>query len=188
MSSLASEQDTEGPRIGLPALAAGFLKMGLCGFGGVLPVARRVIVEERKWLGEREFAEILGLCQTLPGPNVVNASIVIGERFAGLAGSLTCIVSLMAAPILILIALGELYAHWAGVATVDAAIRGMALAAAALISGNGLKMLRRLKLSARSLIVAAATFASIGLRHWPLIPVVLAMSVASFLAQDVPQR
>jgi chromate transporter len=187
MSSLASEREEE-PRIGLPALAAGFLKMGLCGFGGVLPFARRVIVEERKWLSEREFAEILGLCQTLPGPNVVNASIIIGERFAGLPGSLTCITSLMAAPILILVALGELYARWAGVATVEAAIGGMALAAAALISGNGLKMLRRLKLSVRGLIVLAATFTSIGLLHWPLIPVVLAMSVASFLAQDAPSR
>ncbi|SEC40361.1 chromate transporter [Rhizobiales bacterium GAS191] len=188
MSSLATERSAERPQIGLPALATGFLKMGLCGFGGVLPFARRVIVEERQWLSEREFVEILGLCQALPGPNVVNTSIIIGERFAGLPGSLTCIASLMAAPILILVALGELYEHWAGVPKIDAAIGGMAIAAAALIAGNGLKMLRRLKLSLRSLFVAAATFSAIGLLHWPLIPVVLVMSLVSFLAQGETAR
>ena len=184
----AQERQAGLPHIALSALAAGFLKMGLCGFGGVLPVARRVIVEERKRLSEREFAEILGLCQALPGPNIVNASIMIGERFAGLRGSITCITSLMAAPILILIGLGELYERWAGLARVDAAIGGMAIAAAALIAGNGLKMLRRLRLSWRSLAVVAATFAAIGLLHWPLIPVVLVMSLVSFLVQGEAQR
>jgi chromate transporter len=188
MSSLASERSEHGPRIDLSALASAFLKMGLYGFGGVLPFARRVLVEERRWLNEREFAEILGLCQALPGPNVVNASIIIGERFRSLPGSLTCILSLMTAPLVILVMLAGLYAHWAGVHAVDAAIGGMALAAAALIAGNGLKMLRRLKLPARDLAVSAATFAAVGLLHWPLIPVVLAMVVVSFALQGQPSR
>ena len=176
------------PRIGLPALAAGFLKMGLLGFGGVLPIARQVIVEERKWLSEREFAEVYGLCQALPGPNVVNASTMIGDRFAGVPGSVTCILSLLAAPVLIPVGLGELYERWAGLASVNAGIGGMAIAAAGLVTGNGLKMLRRLRLSWRSLAVVATTFAAIGLLHWPLIAVVLAMSIVSFLAQGEARR
>jgi chromate transporter len=180
VSSLVSERSEGKGRIGLAALASAFLKMGLYGFGGVLPFARRILVEERRWLDEREFAEILALCQALPGPNVVNASIIIGERFGGFAGSLTSILSLMTAPLVILVGLAELYAHWEGVHAVEAAIGGMALAAAALIGGNGLKMLRRLRLPARDLGVAAATFAAVGLLHWPLIPIVLAMIAVSF--------
>src|SRR6202035_832129 len=130
MSRLVSEREGVRSPIGLAELASAFLKMGLYGFGGVLPFARRVLVEERGYLSEREFAEILGLCQALPGPNIVNASIVIGERFRGLAGSVTCILSLMTAPLVILVILAELYARWAGVHLVDAAIGGMALAAA----------------------------------------------------------
>ena len=188
MSSLVSEREGEPSRIGLLALASAFLKMGLYGFGGVLPFARRVLVEERGYLSEREFAEILGLCQALPGPNIVNASIVIGERFGGFAGSVTCILSLMTAPLVILIMLAELYAHWVGVHLVDAAIGGMALAAASLIGGNGLKMLRRLKLPLRELSVAGATFVAVGLLHIPLIPVVVTMAIVSFALQERTAR
>ncbi len=188
MSSLVSEREGARSRIGLAGLASAFLKMGLCGFGGVLPFARRVLVEERGYLSEREFAEILGLCQALPGPNIVNASIVIGERFRGFAGSVTCILSLMTAPLVILVLLAELYAHWSGAPVVDAAIGGMALAAASLIGGNGLKMLRRLRLPLRQLLVAGATFAAVGLLHWPLIPVVATMVLVSFALQESAAR
>ncbi len=188
MSSLVSEREGERSRIGLAELARAFLKMGLCGFGGVLPFARRVLVEERGWLSEREFAEVLGLCQALPGPNIVNASIVIGERFGGFAGAVTCTLSLMTAPLVILIILAELYAHWAGVPLVDAAIGGMALAAASLIGGNGLKMLRRLELPLRELSVAGATFAAVGLLHFPLVPVVVTMAFVSFALQERTAR
>ena len=59
-------------------LFTGFLKIGLLGFGGVMPWARRVLVEERQWLTEREFAEMIGMCQILPGPNVVNLVVGLG--------------------------------------------------------------------------------------------------------------
>ena len=73
-------------RITRKTLFASFLKMGLLGFGGVLPWARRVIVDDRRWLTDREFAELIGLCQVMPGPNVVNLSVIIGARTHGVVG------------------------------------------------------------------------------------------------------
>ena len=77
----------ETPRITPAALFLCFLEMGLSGFGGVLPWARRGLVEKRGWLTEQEFAEVLSLGQFLPGPNIGNMSIIIGSRFAGWRGA-----------------------------------------------------------------------------------------------------
>ncbi|HEY3533657.1 MAG TPA: chromate transporter, partial [Casimicrobiaceae bacterium] len=77
------------------ALFASFLKMGLLGFGGVLPWARRVLVDERRWLSDREFAELIGLCQVLPGPNVVNLAVIIGSRTHGPLGSLIAVSAIL---------------------------------------------------------------------------------------------
>ena len=71
------------PPIARAMLFAAFLKIGLLGFGGVMPWARRVLVEERAWLSDREFAELIGMCQVLPGPNVVNLSVILGSLWTG---------------------------------------------------------------------------------------------------------
>src|SRR5260370_38542884 len=81
-------------------LFVGFLKVGMSGFGGVMPFARRMLVEERRWLSEREFTEVLSLSQFLPGPNIINVSIIVGSRFAGPAGSLAASLGLMLMPFL----------------------------------------------------------------------------------------
>jgi chromate transporter len=88
------------------ALFRGFLMLGLTGFGGVLPLARHMIVEERRWLTNLEFTELLGLCQFLPGGNIINLSVAIGLRFRGLPGALAAIVGLIAAPTAIVLMLG----------------------------------------------------------------------------------
>ena len=71
-------------RVGLPALFAGFLVVSLFGFGGPIVWARRFLVERYRWLGDREFADLLGLCQFLPGPNVVALTVVFGPNSAAL--------------------------------------------------------------------------------------------------------
>src|SRR5579863_6568850 len=71
-----------------------FLTVGLSGFGGVLPFARRMLVERRAWLSQAQFNETLALCQTLPGPNIVNVSVVVGARFAGVAGAVAAVTGL----------------------------------------------------------------------------------------------
>ena len=89
----------------LTSLFAGFFSIGIVGFGGVLPWARRMIVEQRMWLTPSEFNDLLALCQFLPGPNIVNMAVALGGRFRGVAGSAACLVGLLAAPMAIVILL-----------------------------------------------------------------------------------
>src|SRR5437773_9537027 len=91
-------------------LFAAFLKIGLLGFGGVMPWARRVLVEERAWLTDREFAELLGMCQVLPGPNVVNLAVILGSRWQGAPGSLLALTGILFVPVIAVIVLSTLYA------------------------------------------------------------------------------
>src|SRR5262245_13392736 len=100
------------PRITRRALFLGFLEIGLSGFGGVLPWARRVLVERRGWLTAQEFTETLSLGHILPGPNIVNVSIAIGKRFHGPIGSMLAFSGLMLVPLLIVLLLGWLYTQY----------------------------------------------------------------------------
>src|SRR4051812_1525982 len=133
------------PPVSRTDLVLGFLKIGLLGFGGVASVARHVIVDDRRWLIEREYAAVLGLGQVLPGPNVVNAAAMVGDRFHGVPGCVLAVTVLMAIPLAILIGLAELYAQFAAAPAVQAAVSGAAAAAAGLVIGTALKMARRLK-------------------------------------------
>ena len=83
----ALETTTGAPPPSLPNLFTGFLKIGLMGFGGVGPVARHIIVAERNWLDDRGYAELIGICQALPGANTVNAAVMLGDRFRGGIGA-----------------------------------------------------------------------------------------------------
>src|SRR5215469_17980799 len=87
-------------------LFCGFLSVGMFGFGGVLPWARRMVVEQKRWLSPAEFTDLLGLCQFLPGGNVMNVTIAVGARFRGAAGSVAAFAGLMAAPVACVIGLG----------------------------------------------------------------------------------
>ena len=90
--------------ISLFELFKGFATIGLLGFGGVAVMARHVIVEKYQWLSEKEYATILGMGQVLPGANVVNASVVIGDRFQGPKGSIVCVLGIMVLGSLVVIA------------------------------------------------------------------------------------
>ena len=160
-----------------------FLQIGVCGFGGVGPWARRIIVEDKRWMDDRGYAEILTICQVIPGPNVGNVSVVIGDRFHGLIGSVLALVGLMTGPMTILLGLGLLY-NWLGeVPAVDGAIGGVAAAAAGLFVGTGLRMAERLKLSLAALAILAGTFVAVGVLRWPLTTVVLTLGpIGIFLA------
>ena len=112
------------------ALFRAFLALGLMGFGGVLPLARHVLVEERRWLGADEFADLLGLCQFLPGGNVVNLSVAVGLRFRGVPGALAALAGLLAAPSVVVVLLGTVYDRFADHPEVRHAFAGLAAAAA----------------------------------------------------------
>lgn len=167
------------PAISHTALFLGFAKIGLLGFGGVAPWARRVIVEERRWLDEAEYASILGIGQVLPGPNTVNSAIIIGDRFQGSAGALAAVLGLLCVPIAVLIAIALVYERIAGFPQVDAAIGAGAAAAAGLVIGTALKMVRKLRPNGPAVAVGLAAFAAVGVLHLPLALVIAVLGPLS---------
>jgi chromate transporter len=126
--------------IGPAALLRCFVMMGLQGFGGVLPVAMHELVTRRGWLSASEFAEILALCQVVPGPNVVNFGVVFGMRVAGWRGAAACVFGLLVLPVAIAVMLAALYAAFVDVPQVQAAMRAVAAAAAGLVTAVALKL------------------------------------------------
>lgn len=158
------------------ALFTGYLKIGMFGFGGVAAWARRVIVEERRWLTEREYAEVLGLGQILPGPNVGNAAVMIGRRFHGLAGALLATGGLYCAPLIILVGLCLFYDRYGQMPAVAPVMNGIAAGAAGMVIGTAFKMAGKLKLQWDALaVLLLATLAAAVLRvPLPLIVLVLA--------------
>ncbi|WP_205189592.1 chromate transporter, partial [Burkholderia sp. LMG 13014] len=132
-------------RVGLAELFTGFLSLGLMSFGGALPFARRTIVEERKWLSADEFTDLLGLCQFLPGGNVINLSVAVGMRFRGVAGAFAGILGLIAGPTLVVVALGVLYAKTQNDPRVQHLFAGLAAAAAGLLVAMAMKVAKPLR-------------------------------------------
>jgi chromate transporter len=155
--------------ISVSTLFLGFLKVGLSGFGGVMPFARRMIVEQRRWLDEEEFLDVVSLSQFLPGPNIVNVSIIIGRRFQGLAGSFAACGGLMLLPLAIVLALATLYAQYAQVDAVRGACSGVSASASGLILATALKLARPIRESAWQAGICVVVFVGIALLRIPLL-------------------
>jgi chromate transporter len=176
------------PPITRRALFASFLKMGLLGFGGVLPWARRVIVDERRWLGDREFAELIGLCQVLPGPNVVNLSVIIGARTHGAIGSLIAVTGILLVPVGLMLVIAAFYAAVAHAPLMRNAIAGASAAAAGLILGTAVRLLRHARPPLRGMVTGAAAFVAVGVLQWPLVWVIVVLIVAGIGAEWLARR
>lgn len=173
---------TESPTPGLAEIALGFLEIGLLGFGGVAPIARHVIVEKRAWLDDRDYAAVLAVGQILPGANTVNAAVLIGDRFRGIAGAVVAVAALLVMPVTILVALIVIYDRFAALADVRAAMLGLAATAAGLVVGTSLKLASGIKPDLVGISVCLSTFAAIGLARLPLVPVVLVAAPCSVAA------
>lgn len=168
------------PPRSLAELFLGFLSIGARAFGGVLPWAHRVLVEERRWVTSADFAEMIALCQFLPGPNVANLSIVLGRRWFGLAGALTGFLGLMALPFVWVLGLAMLYADWATNPAVRAVVAGVGIAAAGLFIATGLKLARPVARKPAAVLIMAACFVAVGLLRVPLLyvlPIAVAFSL-----------
>ena len=122
-----------------------FNRLALQGFGGVLPVAQRELVERRRWLTKDQFVEMLAISQVLPGPNVVNLALMFGDRAFGLRGALAALGGMLLAPMFVVLALTALYARFVEYPMVTGALRGMGAVAAGLVLSTGLKLLGTLK-------------------------------------------
>ncbi len=167
------------PAPGLGALFAGFFGIGMVGFGGVLPWARRMIVDDRRWLNATEFNDLLALCQFLPGPNIVNMSVALGARYKGLAGSLACVSGLLAAPMVIVMLLGGVYARYGHIPVVAHAFSGMAAAAAGLVVAMAVKIAAPLWRHWMGMAVALVAFTALAVFQAPLLPTMLLLAPIS---------
>ena len=164
-------------------LFASFVKMGLLGFGGVLPWARRVIVDERRWLDDREFAELIGLCQVLPGPNVVNLSVFVGARTHGAIGALIAVSGILFVPVAVVLVIAIFHASVAHATLAQNAIAGASAAAAGLILGTALRLVLQTRPAPRGLLTGAAAFIAVGVLQWPLLWVLPALIVTAVAAE-----
>lgn len=164
-------------------LFIGFSKIGISGFGGVLPWARRSLVEQEKWISAEEFNALLGICQIVPGPNIVNLAVCVGSRFAGVFGALAAVLGLMLGPSVIVILLGMLYEHYSYLPAVQGMLRGISAVGIGLIAATGFKMMRNEFSFPPMLLVVALTVIAAGFFHLNLGWVVLIASpLATFLA------
>ena len=169
-------------------LFAGFLKIGLLGFGGVGPQSRHIIVQERGWLSDREFAEVLGVGQMLPGPNTLNAAVMIGDRFQGPLGSLCCVLGLLAMPLVVVTCLAVVYDRFAALPEVGAGLTGAAAAAAGLVLGTALKMIRNVRLAGVAYAILALAFVAMTFLGWSLVSVVLVLAPVAVVLTALARR
>ena len=157
----------------LKSLFWAFTWLALQGFGGVVAVVQREMVEKKRWLTREQFIEDWAVAQVLPGPNVVNLSLMIGDRYFGWRGGLVALAGMLTFPLLIVLVLAGLFAGVSDVPQVQGALRGMSAVAAGMIAATGLKMLPALKSNVLGTswcwVVAALTFVAIVGLRLPLI-------------------
>ena len=154
-----------------------FNKLALQGFGGVVAVVQRELVEKKQWLTRDEFLEDWAVAQILPGPNVVNLSLMIGDRYFGMRGALVALAGMLVFPLLIVLALAALFAGVGDSPGIQGALRGMGAVAAGMIAATGLKLLAAFKTNVMGapvfIALAATTFIAIAILRVPLVWVLL---------------
>jgi len=177
------------PAPSLLELFTAFANMSLAGFGGVLVFARRSIVDQHRWMTAEEFNATFALCHFLPGPNVVNLSVVFGSRFRGVAGGIAAFAGLLGPPMGLITILAALYARYGEVDSLRRVLAGVSCAAAGLLISAVIRMAMPLvrKRDATGLLVMAAVFGAIGLLRLPL-PAVLLVAAPLSIAIAVLQR
>lgn len=169
-------------RATLGALFAGFLKVSLCGFGGGLVWARRVVVEQRRWMSDNEFAETLILCQLMPGPNIVGITVCVGTKLRGTIGAVAAAAGFLVIPWTLGLSLGGLSLRYAHLAVVQHVLGGLSAAAAGLLVATGIRLLLPYRGRRTALLFAALAFAGVALIRWPLLVVLLGLAPLSIAA------
>jgi chromate transporter len=178
-SDLATTSKAEAP--GVITLFFAFAKMSLMGFGGVMVWARRAIVEQHKWMTAQQFNETFALCHFLPGPNIVNLSVVFGARFRGVPGAAAAFLGLVLPPVLIVLCLALLYSRYGEIEALRRTLAGIVCATAGLFFATVIKMMQPIvkERAAVAPLIVGAVFVAIGVMRWPLPPVLLVAVPAS---------
>src|ERR1700720_1385823 len=188
-AAAAAPQLPTSPPPGLLALFLAFAKMSLSGFGGVMVWARRGIVDQHRWMTAEEFNETFALCHFLPGPNIVNLSVVFGSRFRGLAGGFAAFAGLVGPPVVMVTVLAALYARFGEVEALRRILSGVSCAAVGLLIAVVVRMMMPLlkKRDWVGLVLLAAVFIAIGVLRLPL-PAVLLVAIPLSIAITLAMR
>jgi chromate transporter len=178
---MPSSADPAAPaRVSLLAILAVFTKIGLMSFGGALSGwMHREIVVRRQWMEEQDFLSGLALGQIMPGANVANLSLYIGQRLRGGIGAVTALLGMLLPPMIVVLALGMLYDRVAGILWLHRFIDGVAAAAIGLTIMVGLKASRRVERRVGPIAILLLLFVTVGVLRWPMVPVVLCVTPAS---------
>ena len=176
MSDSVAPSRSVAARPSLLELFRAFVVVSISGFGGALPWARRMIVDQRRWMTAEEFNEAFALSQFLPGPNVVNFSVVFGSRFGGAAGAAVALAGLMGPPLIIVTVLAFLYARFGDLEMLGRILAGITAAAVGLLIAVVVKMAAPLfrKRWDWAPLIAIAAFVGVAIMQWPL-PLVFAV-------------
>jgi chromate transporter len=163
-----------------------FTRLALQGFGGVLPVAQRTLVDQERWLNREQFLELLSISQILPGPNIVNMALVLGDRHFGWRGAFAAMAGVLLAPLAVVLMLAVLARQLRDQPVVNDALRGMGVAAAGLVLSTAIRLSSGLRKNALGWAGCAAfallTAVLIGLLRWPLVGVILGLGTAAIAA------
>jgi chromate transporter len=156
----------------LGELFVAFTLLALQGFGGISAVAQRTLCERRQWLSPSQFVEVLAMGNVLPGPNVCNMALIVGDRFFGWRGAFTALAGIMTVPVAIVLVLTVIYSQFAFEPAVAGALRGMGAVTSGLIIGAGLSLAHTLRGNAMRvpacIVIGTVTFVAVALLHWPV--------------------
>jgi chromate transporter len=167
------------------ALFWAFTALALQGFGGVLAIVQRDLVERKRWMTREQFVDDWAVAQILPGANVINLSLMIGDRYFGWTGAAAAVAGMLSAPLLVLLLVVVLYSTVAQTELAQGALRGMGAVAAGLIIATGMKLIGALKQNPMGMGMcsglAALSFVAVAWLRWPLIWVLLGLGGAACL-------
>lgn len=166
-------------------LFTAFTLLALQGFGGVLAIAQRVLCDQKRWLTREQFVELLAIGQVLPGPNICNISLMVGDRFFGWRGAFAALAGMMLIPLVIVLALTALYVQYEHHPAVAGALRGMGAVAAGMIFGTALRLAPALRSNPMGVtacvLFGAVAFAAVAWLRVPLVWMLPGLGVPAML-------
>jgi len=178
-AAAANPKETHRPTATCWELFVAFSRISLSSFGGAIFWARRELVERRRWLSEREFVDIFTLGQLLPGPNVLNLTVIVGHRFAGWTGAMAGVAGFLGWPCLVVVGMGLLYQRYGSLPQAQHALAGMSSVAAGLLLATVLKLATVLPRHWRPWLFGLLAFAGVGVMRWPLFWVIGVLAPAA---------
>jgi len=176
MTEVAQRHELE-QAVPLAGLFTAFLAVSLYGVGGGggIVLARRIAVEKRRWISDREFADIVSLCQFMPGPNIVGIAVCVGAKMRGAIGTIAALSGFLIIPWTIGLSLGLLCLEYAHLPVVRNVLGGIAATAAGLLIATGIRLLLPYRRRPAALVFAALAYGLMTFGGFPLLSVLFGL-------------